>query len=227
MFIEYTFTIDDSNILNYHIEFDRRRAHHLDTEKYPAWTLLDFHQCPNCPLDKAQYSHCPVAVDSHEILSGFADILSCKDVDIHVKTPEREYIKRTDAQTGLRAIIGFVMASSECPILSKMRGMAYFHLPFANMEETVFRVTSSYLLQEYYEHKKTGEPMDIDFTKLKSLFQEIQKVNYHFLERIRAACEADSNLNVLATLFTISSMLSLSLERHLKELEPLFTAEVA
>lgn len=227
MFIEYIFTIDGGNILNYHIEFDRRRAHQLDAQKYPKWTLLNFHQCPNCPLHEQQYSHCPVAVDSHEILLGFADIISCKDVDITVKTPEREYYKHTDAQTGLRAIIGFVMASSECPILSKMRGMAYFHLPFANMEETVFRVTSSYLLQEYFSHKATGEPIDVDFTKLKDYFQEIQKVNYHFLERIRAACEADSNLNVLATLFTISSMLSLSLERHLKELEPLFTAKVA
>lgn len=220
MFIEYTFTMDDGKVLHYHVDFERSRKDVLSD--VPDWTKLDFHQCPNCPLIPEEYSHCPVGVDAYEILLGFADILSCNDVDIHVKTPEREYFKRTDAQTGLRAIIGFVMASSECPILSSMRGMAYFHLPFASMDETVFRVTSSYLLHQYYVYKQNGTPMDLEFEGLKQRFKETQTVNYHFLERIRAASEADSNLNVLATLFTISSMLSLSLERHLKEIEHLF-----
>jgi len=222
MFIEYTFTMDDGKVLNYNVEYDRPRESILDKAAYPAWTQLDFHQCPNCPLKEEEFSHCPVAVDAHEILLGFAEILSCKEVDIHVKTPEREYFKRTDAQTGLRALIGFVMASSACPISSTMRGMAYYHLPFASLDETVFRVTSSYLLHEYYLHKRDGKEVDLNFDGLKERFQEMQKVNYNFLERIRAASEADSNLNVLATLFTISSMLSLSLDRHLKEIEHLF-----
>ncbi len=221
MFIEYTFTMDNGKVLHYRVEFDRKREHLLDQSNYPDWTLLEFHQCPNCPLDKKEFSHCPAAIDAHEILLGFADVISCNEVDIHVKTPEREYFKRTDAQTGLRAIIGFVMASSACPMLAQMRGMAFFHLPFASMEETVFRVTSSYLLHQYYCHKKTGK-FDLEFEGLKKQFKETQTVNYHFLERIRAASDADSNLNVLATLFTISSMLSLSLERHLKEIEHLF-----
>jgi len=222
VFIEYTFTIDDGQVLHYRVEFTRTREKKLEPSDYPDWTVLDFHQCPNCPLSTEEYSHCPVALDSYEILLGFADILSCKDVDIHVKTPEREYFKRTDAQTGLRALIGFVMASSTCPVLLPMRGMAYYHLPFASLDETVFRVTSSYLLRQYYAHKKNGTPIDLEFEGLKQNFKETQTLNFHFLERIRAASEADSNLNVLATLFTISSMLSLSLERHLKEIEHLF-----
>lgn len=221
MFIEYTFTMDDGKVLKYRVEFDRPRDKILNRDEYPDWTELVFHQCPNCPLNPKEYSHCPVAIDAHEILLGFAEILSCREVDILVKTPEREYFKRTDAQTGLRALIGFVMASSACPVLATMRGMAYYHLPFASLDETVFRVASSYLLRQYYAYKK-GEPFDLEFEGLKQHYKEMQTLNYHFLERIRAACEADSNLNVLATLFTISSMLSLSLERHLKEIEHLF-----
>jgi hypothetical protein len=221
MFIEYTFIIDDGNVLHYRVEFDRSRGRILDKTQYPTWTQLDFHQCPNCPLKIKDYSHCPAAIDAQEIVLGFTEVLSCKEVDIHVKTPEREYFKRTDAQTGLRALIGFVMASSACPVLSTMRGMAYYHLPFASLDETVFRVASSYLLHQYYIHKKGGK-VDLEFVGLKERFKAMQTLNYHFLERIRAACEADSNLNVLATLFTISSMLSLSLERHLKEIEHLF-----
>jgi len=222
VFIEYTFTLDDGKVLRYRIEFNRPRQHLLDKTQYPIWTQLTFHQCPTCPLTTAEYSHCPVAIDAKEILLEFAEILSCRDADILVKTPEREYFKRTDTQTGLRALIGFVMASSACPILTKMRGMAYFHLPFASIDETVFRVTSSYLLHQYFVHKKSGK-IDIELDGLKNYYKELQTLNYHFLERIRAASEADATLNVLATLFTISSMLSLSLERHLKEIEHLFT----
>lgn len=221
MFIEYTFTMEDGKVLNYHVDYDRAREKIQDRHKYPQWTELGFHQCPNCPLSREEYSHCPVALDAQEIVMGFNEILSCKITDIHVKTPEREYFKRTDAQTGLRALIGFVMASSACPVLSSMRGMAFFHLPFASLEETVFRVVSSYLLNQYYAYKRGEEP-DLELEGLKEHFKEMQLLNYNFLERIRAGCEADSNLNVLATLFTISSMLSLSLERHLTELEPLF-----
>ena len=221
MFIEYTFTMDDGKVLYYKVQFERPREHILEAAHYPPWTRLNFHQCPNCPLKTEDYSHCPVAIDAHEIVGGFAEVLSCKEVDIHVRTPERDYFKRTDAQTGLRALIGFVMASSACPILSTMRGMAYYHLPFASLDETVFRVTSSYLLHQYYMYKR-GEKFDLDFVGLKAFYKEMQTLNYHFLERVRSACDADSNLNVVATLFTISSMLSLSLERHLKEIEHLF-----
>lgn len=221
MFIEYTFTMDDGKVLHYRVDFERTRKHILNRNLYPAWTELDFHQCSNCPLKIEEYSHCPVAIDSHEIIVGFKEILSCKEVDIHVRMSEREYFKRTDAQTGLRSLIGFIMASSACPILFPMRGMAYYHLPFASLDETVFRMASSYLLQQYYIHQINGQ-FDLEFKGLKERFKEIQTLNYHFLTRIRAACEADSNLNVLATLFTISSMLSLSLEKHLKEFEHLF-----
>ena len=103
MFIEYTFTMDDGKVLHYRVEFERPREHILESTLYPDWTQLSFHQCPNCPLSIEQYSHCPVAIDAHEIVLGFTEVLSCKEVDIHVRTPEREYFKRTDAQTGQKA----------------------------------------------------------------------------------------------------------------------------
>jgi hypothetical protein len=222
MFIEYKFSLSDGQVLNYKIDFERDREARLNPQDYPSWCALNFHQCANCPLDPASHSHCPVAIDAKEILLGFREILSFKETDVWVKTPEREYFKRCDAQTGLRALIGFVMATSACPVLSPaLRGMAHFHLPFASIEEIIFRTASSYLLSQYFVAKDGGAP-DLALDGLKKRFQEIQTVNYDFLQRIRAASEADSNLDVLSTLFSISSLISLSLEGQLEHLRPLF-----
>ncbi len=220
--IEYIFALDDGNVLHYNVEFNRSRERILDKNLYPAWTELSFHQCPHCPLKNDEYSHCPVAIDAHEIVLEFAEVLSYKEADIRVKTLEREYFKHTDVQTGLRALIGFVMATSACPILSRpLRAMAYYHLPFASIEEIIFRVASSYMLQQYYVHRKGGK-IDLEFKGMKKHFKELQILNRLFSDRIRAACDADANLNVLATLFTISSLLSFSLEKQLKNIEYLF-----
>jgi len=86
MFIEYIFTQDDGKVLQYKIDFDRTRKHTLDEKHY----------CTNCPLKIEEYSHCPVAIDAHEIVLGFKEILSCKEVDIHVITPERDRFKSLD-----------------------------------------------------------------------------------------------------------------------------------
>lgn len=224
MFIEYEFTMNDGNTINYKINFSRSRPNLLDQSEYPNWTELGFKQCGNCPLDSQKHSHCPAAIDAKEIILGFKEILSCAITEVRVTTPEREYFKRCDAQTGLRALIGFVMATSSCPILSKMRGMAHYHLPFASINEIVFRVTSSYLLSQYYVHQEGGKA-DLDLIGLKQHYKDMQTLNYDFLQRIRAASEADSNLDVLSTLFSISSMLSVNLEQHLQQLKPLFFTE--
>lgn len=222
MYIEYTFTLDEGKVLQYKIDFDRPRAEILDNADYPEWTRLEFQKCGNCPLKSTEYSHCPVAIDAKEIILGFKEILSCSTTDVQVITPERDYFKRCDAQTGLRALIGFVMATSACPILSRMRGMAHYHLPFASIDEIVFRVTASYLLTQLYLYKD-GQKPDWDLTGLKQHYEDMQTLNYDFLQRIRVATEADTNLDVLATLFSISSLLSMNLEQHLEKLKPLFS----
>jgi len=221
MVIEYILTMENGKRLNYKIHLNRLRDDILDKSDYPSWTELSFKQCSNCPLNTEENSHCPVAIDAKEIILEFKEILSSSVTEVRVITQEREYFKRCDAQTGLRALIGLVMATSACPILSKMRGMAYYHLPFASIDEIVFRVTSSYLLSQYYVYQEGKEP-DWDLKDLKKYYKDVLNLNYDFLQRIRAASEADSNLDVLSTLFSISSLLSVRLEQHLQTIKPLF-----
>ncbi len=221
MFIEYVFTMEDGKVLEYRIKYNRSREPWLEEQDYPAWTKLGFQQCANCPLKKNQYSHCPAAIDAKEILCGFSEVLSWKEADVRVKTPEREYFKHCDAQTGLRSLIGFVMATSGCPILSPLRGMAHYHLPFTSLDEIVFRAASSYMLAQYFRHKDGAEP-DLTLDGLKAQYKEIQTVNYDFLQRVQVASKADSSLDVISTLFAISALLSLDLDSHLDKLKPLF-----
>lgn len=220
MYIEYTFTMQDKQVLSYNVPFNRQYQQHADAE-YPAWTLIDFEQCSNCPLDKSTHKHCPIAIDAHEIIAAFNDILSFNETDVHVKTPERDYSKHCDAQTGLRSLIGFVMATSACPVLTPLRGMAHYHLPFASLDETLYRVASSYLLGQYYAYQETGKA-DLELNGLKAQFLRIQTVNHDFLSRVRSASKADSSLDVLSTLFSISTLISFNLEDYLTKLKPLF-----
>ncbi|MCK5663682.1 MAG: hypothetical protein KAI17_09350 [Thiotrichaceae bacterium] len=221
IFIEYKFTLSDGKNLDYKVFLERFRAKQLDKFEYPGWTELWFKQCTNCPLDTDEYSHCPVAIDIQDILTGFNEILSFNTTAVRVITPEREYFKHCDAKTGLRALMGLVMATSRCPILSKMRGMARYHLPFASIDEIVFRMSSSYLLTQYYLHKD-GKQADWDLKGLKKYYQDLRKLNNNFRDRINLGRESDTNLSVLSTLFSISSLLAISLEHNLQEQKELF-----
>jgi len=227
MFIEYTFSFDSGRVLQYRVPFYREHPHTnaptQSNEDYPKWTHLSYHQCANCPLANKE-AYCPVALDAKEVILGFREVLSYREGDVRVVTPDREYFKRCDAQTGLRSLIGFVMATASCPILAPLRGMAHFHLPFASLDEIVYRATSSYLLGQYYVNKDGGIA-DLTLTGLKAQYQEIQTLNYHFMQRIRAASDGDASLDVLSTLFSISSLFSFNLEQHLEQLRPLFIDE--
>ncbi len=220
MYIEYNFSFDTGRVLHYRIPFQRENQPPVRDE-HTEWTQLTYHQCANCPLNPHEHTFCPVAVDAQEIILGFREVLSYREGDVRVSTPDREYFRRCDAQTGLRSLIGFVMATSRCPILEPLRGMAHFHLPFASLDEIVYRATSSYLLIQYYRYKD-GQSPDLNLEGLKTQYQEIQTLNYHFLQRIRAASEGDASLDVLATLFSISALFSFSLEQHLEQLKPVF-----
>lgn len=172
-------------------------------------------------MDTKKNAHCPVAIDVKETIQGCQEVLSCSTTDVRVITPERQYFKRCDARSGLRTLIGLVMATSQCPILSKMRGMARYHLHFASIEEIVFRGASSYLLSQYYISQEGGEP-DWELKGLKQHYKDLLTLNYDFLQRIRAAKAANINLDILSALFSMSSRLSVSLEQQLKTLKPLF-----
>jgi len=213
--------MDNGIVYKFNIEVNRVFDKNLDNLKHPAWTKLDFHKCENCLLTNKEYLHCPIALDIKDVIVKFNSILSFESVNVRVKTPERFYFKRCDVQTGLRSLLGLIMATSACPILSSLRGMAYYHLPFAAPEETLFRTTGAYLLKQYFAFKKGATP-DLELAGLSNLYEQLQVLNRCFGERIRAASQKDANMNAIDKLFSLSAIVSFHIDEKLEELRPLF-----
>ena len=191
-------------------------------EHYPEWTRLEFHQCPNCPLNAAQNPRCPVAVNLMDIMEFFKDCFSTDIAEITIVSEKREYRKKTPLPQGLSSLMGLTMTTSGCPILDKLRPMVYTHLPFAMLEETMYRAISMYLVAQFLLQKR-GKTPDWDLQKLMGIYDEVKKVNRHFSERLRSINRQDAGINALIILDCLGDFTKLSIKKtYIKELETLF-----
>src|SRR5690606_33691090 len=174
----------------------------------------------NCPLSKAEFSHCPAAVDLHRVIEDFQGLPAFQRVRVRVRTPEREYTKEVGLEEGLRALLGLIMATSACPVLCRLRPMAQNHLPFASNQEFILRAVSLYLTRQYFNFRE-GRRADWELKGLVRLFQQLQLVNQAFWQRIHDTCQGDSSLKAFLTFFSISTSMTHSLETQLQKIRPL------
>lgn len=117
--------------------------------------------------------------------------------------------------------MGLIMATSGCPRTAFLKPMARFHLPFASEEETVYRVTSMYLLAQYFLGLE-GQTDDDGFSGLTRLYGELEYVNTAMAKRLRAATETDSSLNAIVLLDLFAKTVPWALNRSLSDLRHLF-----
>lgn len=219
--IKYFFKSDAGASLEFEVQLDRVELSQDKLQSYPEWTKLDFNKCPNCPLESAAHTHCPTAVDLEPVIRVFKSHKSYELMTIEVYTPDRIYIKKCDLQTGIRSLTGLIMATSHCPILSQLKCQAKFHLPFASIEETLFRTTGAYLIKQYFLHKSAGSA-DWDLNGLSKFYKDLELVNRAFFQRVLASSENDANLNAVGTLASLSMAVTFSLEEKLDEIRSLF-----
>ena len=220
----YTFSDKKKVLKKFEIYIDPQtlRVINKPCENLPQWTELTFCQCPNCPLDKEEFTHCPVATNLVELVHFFNDSISYEEVDVCIETPERTYCKRTSIQTGVSSILGIYMPASGCPILAHLKPMVRFHLPFASIQETMYRSMSMYLVKQYLRKKKGHEP-DWNMQGLIDLYEEIHKVNSAFHKRLSCLDGEDANVNALVILDVFADYINFSLdEDHLSKIDNLF-----
>src|SRR6185295_20146028 len=167
--------------------------------------------------------HCPVAVNLSTVVETFKDAVSFEHTTVKVETAERVYEKATALQKGLSSIIGIYMVTSDCPVMDQLRPMVRFHLPFASVDETIYRAVAMYLVAQYFRMRR-GKAPDWQLERLADIYREVAKVNEGMKERLRHASTEDANVNALAILSTQGGMVPLYVEDSLAEMEHLFRA---
>ena len=189
----------------------------------PEWAKLENYQCGICPLKPEKFPYCPPAAYISPIVEFFCHRSSFEKALWTVETPFRTYQKRASLQEGMSSLIGLYMASSGCPILDKLRPLAFIHLPFASLEETVFRMAAVHMLAQYYRHRR-GKSAFWSLEGLQKIAEEVSQVNRDFIRRLASISKKDASLNALVRLDCFTLNIRQSLERAIGQLEPLFSA---
>jgi len=188
--------------------------------QFPHWVRLETEKCKPCTLNEAEHPYCPAALAVLGIAEKFGNHLSIARVDVWVETKQRTYYKNTDLQSCLRSIFGLTMSLSGCPILSRMKPMAYFHLPFATLEETIFRLVGTYLVKQYLLARSGKAEPDWQLHGIEALYKEVETVNMAFLKRVRIASQEDANINAVQAYCSIATLVGLSTNDILEEYAP-------
>lgn len=213
--IDYIFRIESDLEMKFSVDTDRTTGKD-DPGKLSPWTELGYYQCECCTLSPDENRHCPAAADLHHIIADFSPMASYETAEVSVVTEEREYRKTCDIQTGLQSLLGLIMATSACPVLSKLRLLADFHLPFSTSRETIFRIVSAYLLNQYFILSEGGET-DFELRHVEQFCMNLEELNRSFSERIRVASESDANLCAMVQWGSVSFMMRASLREQLEK----------
>lgn len=219
--IKYIFKVSDSHSFEYEIDLNRNHNYINQDITNKDWVKLEFSKCSICTLSAADFKVCPVVYELYDISEFFNNLKSYELVETIVITDERIYSKKTDAQSAMNSLIGLVMATSECPILSRLKSMAYFHLPFASYEDTLIRTLSFYLIKQYFNYQNGGEA-DLNLIGLKELYKNLSIVNQCLNERLSKASKTDSNANAIFIFFSISNLVEFSINEKMKDIEKYF-----
>jgi hypothetical protein len=189
----------------------------------PLWTLLNFCKCGNCPLEESKHACCPVALNLAGVVEEFKDFVSHEQAQVTVTVEERTYSKDATVQQGLTPLLGIIMTTTGCPIMEQLKPMVRFHLPFASLTETIFRMASMYLMAQYLRTLE-GKTAEWSLDGLAKVYAEVGKVNRDFAQRLSAAAKKDANVNALVNLDCFATMVPLAAEDTLREIRPYFAA---
>jgi len=225
--ITYRFRSPDGRVKEFHVELERPSLclHRPESASpLPVWTELSHEQCPNCPLRSDQCRHCPIAVNLVGVVEAFSDVFSYEESDVEVFTESRKYSAHVKNTQAVGSLIGIYMVTGGCPIMDKLRPMVLTHLPFATIEESIYRAISMYLMAQYFRYKRGYAP-DWDLKELTAFYDEVSRVNQSFVKRLTTFVERDVSLNavVLLNCFATATRRMITHEKF-SEVEQMFSA---
>lgn len=221
----YAYKFGDSPVIKFELLLDDETLALVpgNCQSLPDWTLLDNNTCSTCPLDLRAHRHCPVAANLSGIVEKFKPFTSHDRVSVVVMVEERTYAKDTTVQMGLSPLLGIIMTTSGCPIMEQLKPMVRFHLPFASLDETIFRMVSMHLVAQYLRSQE-GKDADWTLEGLTRIYAQVAQVNRDFVGRLLGAAKNDVNVNALVNLDAFAKMVPLAADRLLKKISPYFSA---
>lgn len=163
------------------------------------WTALACHRCPHCPLPATAAALCPLAARLAPLVDTLGAVLSHQEVAAEVLGHGRSVRTRTTAQAAASSIMGLIGATSGCPHTAFLKPLAWFHQPFADEEETVFRAVSAWFLKQYF-HTLDDETPDCSLAGLRERYDALHLVNVHLAKRLRQASSCDATVNAIVRL---------------------------
>lgn len=194
---------------------DFRLVHRADLPM-PAWAALEFRKCHHCPLNQEESPACPFALSLSGFVESFSHLESYNEIDIEVITPTRSVTALKPLQSGIASLVGLIGATSGCPHLAFYRPMARFHLPFAEEDETLYRVLSMFLLRTHL----LEQPIDLEL--LSHAMNAVGDVNAAMAERIKGGFDRDAMVNAIVILDCFAMTVPLAIEDSFNTLRPLF-----
>lgn len=209
----YKFIFKSGEEAEFNIALDRFSLDIIQKgEKYcPEWTKLNRCKCPNCTLNERKNKFCPIAVNLEDIIDYFSIFVSSEPVEVIVTANERTYLKKVTLEQGVSSLIGIYMVTSGCPVMEKLKPMVRFHLPFATMEETMYRAISMFLVSQYFSYRHGGKA-EWDLKNLTEAYENVKIVNKSFLKRLQTIDTKDSNLKAVVVLDYFAKIVNFSID---------------
>lgn len=209
MFFNYEFKFENGEKTKIVIELKKEDLNIVNLvfdEKKECNELKNF-KCPNCKLQGNK--ECPVLKNLLVIVEEFKTKHSYDKCEIKVETRERVYIKYDSLQSGIGSLMGIIMVSSGCPTLEKLKPMVKFHLPFATIEETMYRAASMYLMAQYIRNKD-GKIAKYDLREIADIYAEIEKINVHMARQLNKINICDASINAIVLLNSFASFANIT-----------------
>ncbi|MBL4902284.1 hypothetical protein JYT30_01225 [Desulfotalea psychrophila] len=219
----YLFDFPDNSKKRFLIKLDAETIKYVSSNNTPPdWALLGVARCTCCQLNLATHDYCPIAANIADLVYAFRGTASHKACQVSCISTARTCSKNTTVQEGLASIMGIIMATSGCPSMSILKPMACFHLPFATVEESMYRSVSAYLLRQYFSHQD-GDNCDFFMHRIQEQYGEVQEVNEGLLKRINITSEMDADKNAIVTLNALAQILVMEVDEDLDSLKRLFS----
>lgn len=224
LYYRYGFKFPDGRQKTFDIYIDQKTltASRTGERQWPEWTRMENFKCSHCPLPPDENQYCPVAISLVDVIEAFNGCVSYDKVEVTITTDARQYMKNDSLQAGVSSLLGILMVTSGCPVMGKLKPMVRFHLPFASLDETEYRVISMYLLAQYFIKKRGGRP-DWDLENLPHIYEDIIKLNQNVCRRIADLEQMDTSINSVVVLNNFADYVSVNItEKMLDEIEFIF-----